>query len=172
MDGTGKERDPWQRTNYLLCKGLNDGELYTFTTSSKGGLDAVARLCKDYVPFLAQRPNDWPVIEIGTDSYAHPNKDFGRIKVPTFKIVGFEPKAVFAPDLGEQHQVVMDDDADVDEFPEEVAERLRPSRRRSRRPSATGSKEKPAAGLRPRRRVTPFEARQSKGHNNDANSER
>ena len=105
-------------TNYLLMKGANDGELYTFTTSSKGGLDAVARLCKDYVPFMAQKPNEWPVIEIGHDSYAHPNKDFGRIKVPTFKIVGFAPKASFAPDLGEQHQVVMDDDADVDEFPE------------------------------------------------------
>ena len=53
VDGTGKERDPWQRTNYLLMKGANDGELYTFTTSSKGGLDAVARLCKDYAPFMA-----------------------------------------------------------------------------------------------------------------------
>jgi len=126
VDGTGKERDPWQRTNYLLMKGANDGELYTFTTSSKGGLDAVARLCKDYAPFMAQKPSEWPVIEIGHDSYAHPNKDFGRIKVPTFKIVGFAPKASFAPDLGEQglplqHQVVMDDDADVDEFPEPEA---------------------------------------------------
>ena len=49
VDGNGKERDPWQKTNYLLLKGVHDGELYTFTTSSKGGLDAVARLCKDYV---------------------------------------------------------------------------------------------------------------------------
>ena len=52
------------------------------------------------------------MIEIGHDSYAHPNKDFGRIKVPTFKIVGFAPKAAFAPDLGEQ-QLPIDDDADV-----------------------------------------------------------
>jgi len=125
VDSTGKERDPWQRTNYLLCKGLNDGELYTFTTSSKGGLDAVARLCKDYAPFMATKPNEWPVIEIGTDSYAHPNKDFGRIKVPTFKIAGFEPKATFAPDLGEQQ------DADVDELPE-VAPAPKPAAKRNR----------------------------------------
>jgi hypothetical protein len=121
VDADGKERDPWVKTNYLLLKGVHDGELYTFTTSSKGGLDAIARLCKDYVPLWQQRPNDWPVIEIGGDAYAHPNKDFGRIKVPTFKIVSFEPKTAFAPDLGEQHQVVMDDNADVDEFPEPEA---------------------------------------------------
>jgi len=134
VDSTGKERDPWQRTNYLLCKGLNDGELYTFTTSSKGGLDAVARLCKDYAPFMATKPNEWPVIEIGTDGYAHPNKDFGRIKVPTFKIAGFEPKATFAPDLGEQQLPSIEDDmnANVDEFPEVVAPAPKPAAKRNR----------------------------------------
>jgi hypothetical protein len=131
VDGTGKERDPWQRTNYLLLKGESDGELYTFTTSSKGGLDAVAKLCKDYAPYLVQKPNDWPVIEIGSDSYAHPNKDFGRIKVPTFKIIGFEPKAIFAPDLGEQQLPI--DDANDDEFPEVVAKpALKPAAKRNR----------------------------------------
>jgi hypothetical protein len=115
VDAEGKEKDPWVKTNYLLLKGVHDGELYTFTSSSKGGLDAVAKLCKDYVPLWIQRPNEWPVIEIGGDSYLHPIKDRGRIKVPTFKIIGFEPKAIFAPDLGE---MPVDDDANVDEFPE------------------------------------------------------
>ena len=147
---TGKERDPWQQTNYLLMKGAQDGELYTFTTSSKGGLDAVAQALQGLRAVHGdQRPNEWPVIEIGHDSYAHPNKDFGRIKVPTFKIVGFAPKASFAPDLGEQHQVVMDDDA----LMSMSFRRSRPSPRQSQLPRRTGSREvnggsikRPAAG--------------------------
>lgn len=118
VDAVGKERDPWVKTNYLLLKGVHDGELYTFTTSSGGGLDAIAELCKQYVPHWQQRPNDWPVVEIGGTSYLHSNKSIGRVKTPTLKIVGFEPKTAFAPDLGEQQTPVMASDeldANIDE---------------------------------------------------------
>jgi hypothetical protein len=117
VDAAGKERDPWQKTNYLLLKGCHDGELYTFTTSSGGGLDAIAQLCKLYVPLWIQRPNEWPIIEIGGSSYLHSNKSIGRVKTPTFKIVGFEPKTVFQPDLGEQ-QLPIYDGSPNEEFPE------------------------------------------------------
>jgi hypothetical protein len=99
VDAQGKERDPWQFSNYLLLKGTGeDDELYTFTASSKGGLNSLGDLCKAYGKALAQRPDEYPVISIGVNSYNHPNKEYGRIKVPTFAIVGWAPKNVFADD--------------------------------------------------------------------------
>ena len=97
-DETGKARDPWQMSNYLLMQGTgdDDGELYTFTTSSRGGLNAVGDLCLKYGKMGRQKPNQYPVVKIGTGSYLHSNKAFGRIKYPTFTIVGWVPKAAFA----------------------------------------------------------------------------
>ena len=99
VDDRGEPRDPWQFSNYLLMKGTgDDDELYTFTTSSKGGLNALGDLCKSYGKAMAQRPNEYPVIEIGVRAYDHANRSYGRIKVPTFEIKGWAPKAVFAED--------------------------------------------------------------------------
>ena len=98
VDATGQQRDPWQFSNYLLMKGVVDNELYTFTTSSRGGLNALGDLCKVYGKALPQRPSEYPVIAIGVNAYDHPNRSFGRIKVPTFQVVGWAPKAVFAED--------------------------------------------------------------------------
>jgi hypothetical protein len=98
-DDRGDPRDPWQFSNYLLLKGTGDDtELYTFTTSSKGGLNALGDLCKSYGKAMAQRPDAYPVIAIGVNAYDHPNRSYGRIKVPTFQVVGWAPKAVFAED--------------------------------------------------------------------------
>jgi hypothetical protein len=120
VDISGKERDPWAKTNLLLLKSSENGELYTFTTSSKGGLDAMALLCKAYGQSMRAHPDEWPVIEIGSDSYAHPKKDLGRIKVPTFKIIAWTSKDVFLESLGEPAVTDMIDMEDVAavEFPE------------------------------------------------------
>ena len=97
VDLAGEPRDPWQFSNYLLLKGTGgDSELYTFTTSSKGGLDALGELCKAYGAAMAQRPDEYPVVALGVNAYDHPNRALGRIKVPVFKIVGWAPKGVFA----------------------------------------------------------------------------
>jgi hypothetical protein len=96
VDSQGKERDPWQFSNYLLLWGVDDAELYTFATSSRGGLNAIGDLCKVYGKQMAQHPDEFPIIEMGVTSYNHPNKEFGRIKVPVLKIVGWENRAVFA----------------------------------------------------------------------------
>jgi hypothetical protein len=101
VDDNGKPRDPWQLSNYLLVKGMADGELYTFTTGSKGGRDAVGDLCKAFGGVMAQHPDEYPVVAIGVRSYEHPNRSYGRIKTPEFKIVGWLGKDTFAADLGE-----------------------------------------------------------------------
>jgi hypothetical protein len=98
-DTDGRERDPWQFSNYVLFKGDGDGELYTFTTSSRGGLNAIGDLCKSYGKAVRQRPDQYPVVAIGSGSYQHPNRDYGRIKYPTFEIVNWVSKDVFAEDV-------------------------------------------------------------------------
>ena len=100
VDAQGKSRDPWQFTNYLLLKepgadGSKDENLFTFATSSRGGLNCVGELCKQYGKEMRSRPDQYPIVEIGTGSYNHPNKEFGRIKFPTMKVVGWEPRSDF-----------------------------------------------------------------------------
>jgi len=98
-DESGKARDPWQLSNYLLMQD-EDGQLYTFTTNSRGGLNAVGDLCLKYGKASRQRPDQYPVVAIGTGSYLHSNKAYGRIKYPMFEVVGWKHKSVFA-DLAE-----------------------------------------------------------------------
>lgn len=101
-DEQGRERDPWQFSNYLILKtpdGKDEDSLFTFTTSSRGGLNAIGELCKAYGKIMRQKPDEFPVIELGVDSYNHPKKEYGRIKVPTFKVAGWAPKADFVAAL-------------------------------------------------------------------------
>ncbi len=92
VDDQGQQRDPWQFSNYLVLANPETKELYTFTTSSRGGLNAIGELSKTYGKEMRQRPNEWPVIALNIDSYNHPNKQFGRIKIPVFSITGWVTK--------------------------------------------------------------------------------
>ena len=99
VDSQGKERDPWQFSNYLILKDPDGEELYTFATSSRGGLNAIGELCKGYGKAMRQRPDEYPVVELGVGSYQHSNKEFGRIKFPILKIVDWASKVEFAQAL-------------------------------------------------------------------------
>lgn len=99
-DADGKPRDPWQLTNQVLFKvpgkKRSDDVLFTFTTSSYGGISNLGKLCKAYGTSMRQHPDENPVIEIGVEKYKHSNAQYGTIKNPTFTIVGWEKKALFA----------------------------------------------------------------------------
>ncbi|MBO4228150.1 hypothetical protein [Bradyrhizobium neotropicale] len=102
VDDKGNERDPWQETYYLLLMGTGDdhGELYTYAASSKGGRDAIAELCKEYSKGKRKQKGEmYPVVALGSDSYPHPKKEYGRIKTPVLKIVGWVATSVF-DDIG------------------------------------------------------------------------
>ena len=87
-------RDPWQFTNYLPM--MNEkGELFTFTTGSRGGISAIAGLARRYANHRRRHPDVLPLIALGVDSYQHPNREFGRIKFPVFAPAGYSPKAGF-----------------------------------------------------------------------------
>jgi hypothetical protein len=105
LDDKEQPRDPWQFSNYLIMKtpGDNDPEeaLFTFTVSSKGGIGAIGELCKAYGKMMRTRPDQFPVVKLEVGSYAHSNKQFGRIKFPILEIVGWQPKTEFAEVLGQ-----------------------------------------------------------------------
>ena len=92
-------RDPWQLTNYLILKEPNGDRLFTFATSSKGGMSAIGKLCGVYGKRLRSKPNDFPVIALNVDSYKHSNKSYGKIFVPDFEVVSWSDKGAFADAL-------------------------------------------------------------------------
>jgi hypothetical protein len=91
-DTDGKPRDPWQFVNYLVLKNGKSGEYYTFTTSSRGGLNTIGDLCRHYARDVKQHPDCFPIVALRSDSYTHPNKAFGRIKIPVLAVVGRAPR--------------------------------------------------------------------------------
>jgi hypothetical protein len=63
-------------------------KLWTFATSSRGGIGALGQISKAYGKEMRQRPGEFPVVALGSSSYQHPNRSYGRIKVPTFEFTG------------------------------------------------------------------------------------
>lgn len=103
-DEQGRERDPWQFSNYLIMKspdGKDEDSLFTFTTSSRGGLNAIGELCKAYGKAMRQRPDEFPIVALKVGSYQHSNKAYGRIKFPIFEVVGWAAKSDFAEALSD-----------------------------------------------------------------------
>ena len=70
-------------------------QLYTFTTSSRGGISAIAGLSRRYANHRRHHPDVFPLIALGVDSYQHPNREYGRIKFPVFAPAGYAPKKDF-----------------------------------------------------------------------------
>jgi hypothetical protein len=100
VDKDGKPKDPWQFTNYLPMLNETSG-LCTFTTSSRGGVTAVAKLVRLYAQHRKRHPEVFPLIKIGVDSYQHKIRDLGRIKFPVFEPAGYVPKTDFLAALAE-----------------------------------------------------------------------
>jgi hypothetical protein len=90
-DDEGEPRDPWQFTNTLVLVDPETKDLFTFTTSSKGGLNAVGHLALKYGEHMRQKPDEAPIIELGGGSYKHPNKKYGEIRFPILKRVDWIP---------------------------------------------------------------------------------
>jgi hypothetical protein len=91
----GQPKDPWQFANYLPLMTA-DGTLYTFTTSSRGGLGAVGDLARRYAKHRRKHDDVFPLVALDVDSYKHQNKSYGIIKVPQFTPAGWESKNKFA----------------------------------------------------------------------------
>lgn len=86
----GTQDDPWQLTNYLILTTPKGERVFTYAPSSKGGLSAIGELAEQYGKMMRQKPDQFPVIEIGSTSYKH--EKYGRVHKPVLKVVGWTKK--------------------------------------------------------------------------------
>jgi hypothetical protein len=80
--------DPWRWIAALSLFDLETHEIFLFTTSSMGGLDATGVLAEAYADNVAAHPEDvnrLPVVELASDSYV--NTKGKKIFNPIFDIV-------------------------------------------------------------------------------------
>lgn len=131
-DKDGKPQDPWNFTNELPMADPETGEQMTLSVSSKGGIGAMGNLCKAYGREYRTRDGLVPVIELGRDSYKHP--EYGKTYVPVLTIVDWiandgVPQPAAKPDDDEPDSNVNDAAATSAEKPAAEA-----------KPAATGSK--------------------------------
>src|SRR5262249_632065 len=82
-DSGGEPRDPWQITYYLPMMD-ETMQVFTFTTTSRGGANAIGGVCRSYSRSLQAHAKEFPVIELQCNSYEHSKREFGRIKYPEF----------------------------------------------------------------------------------------
>ena len=113
LDTEGRPKDPWQFGNTLILKEQDGTQLYTFNAGSKGSIGMIGKLCGDYGKQMRQRPNDFPIVEIGRSHYMHPV--YKKTYVPEMKIVGWAPKSdVIAAIDGEAAENAANQQADVE----------------------------------------------------------
>lgn len=156
VDDQGRPRDPWQFSNYIVMKDPGQDptaeNLYTFATSSKGGLGAIGALCREYGKEMRRRPDEYPIVRLGGDSYRH--AQYGRTHVPTLTIIGWEPKGQFNQDAIEAARASQGQGEDSDDAPSAPtapvvpAQEAEPSRAQRQAEPA----QRQAAGGRSRRR--------------------
>jgi hypothetical protein len=95
------DNDPWQATVAVPLLDLNDGALFTFTTSSQGGKDCVANLLDAFSNNLEMHPGDarkLPLVALSRDSYKHAS--YGKVAIPLFDVVKWiEPPPDLKPIL-------------------------------------------------------------------------
>jgi hypothetical protein len=92
-DKNGVERDPWQPSNMVVMreigtKGDTEG-VFTFATSSRGGINAIGVLSKRYGSKIREDEEAMPIVELKADSYMHRIKKLGEIDIPILNIVGW-----------------------------------------------------------------------------------
>jgi hypothetical protein len=80
-------KDPWAFTIIAAMKD-DEGVLLKFSTSAKGGENAIRILCRDWRRQRDKHPGMVPVIKLGSDSYLH-KIHRTEVIIPTFAIVGW-----------------------------------------------------------------------------------
>jgi hypothetical protein len=93
-DASGELRDPWALTEYLPMVDEQQ-EVFTFSRSSRGGLNAIADLARHYGRNMKNNLGMFPTASLEVGTYQHTKSQYGRIKFPTFKPTGWELKDTF-----------------------------------------------------------------------------
>ena len=84
------------------------GQEFIFTTGSRGGVGAIGRLSTKYAWQRHKQSDKLPIIEIGSDSYKHPQ--YGDVPFPVFQLVRWESEdALIAGETGADLDTELDD---------------------------------------------------------------
>jgi len=110
-DRNGQPRDPWQFSNRFILFDPKVKQLFTFPTQSAGGVDACGNLAALYGKHVRAKPRELPVVALERSSYMHPNREFGKIYKPVFKLVGWIDRASFDAALAADAEAALADDA-------------------------------------------------------------
>lgn len=96
-DKEGSPRDPWQETALLPLVDPKTKKVFTYSTSSWSGRGAVGGLLKEFAAHVRQKPNELPILTLGSGVKKSRDPEIGRYKVPLLKIVGWtDGKAAMA----------------------------------------------------------------------------
>ena len=105
----GRPRDPWQFTNTIVLVELETSNLFTYSTASRGGLDAIGQLALKYGERLRQHPGEVPVVELDRSKYQHSDRKVGEVRIPILRIVDWIPLKDLPPlDGGPQTDLLSD----------------------------------------------------------------
>jgi hypothetical protein len=74
-DANGDARDPWAFVNRFVLIRPDDNTVFTFSTSSRGGINAIGELCKTYSRAV---PGKYPLVSLDVGSYSHSDPRVGR----------------------------------------------------------------------------------------------
>jgi hypothetical protein len=91
-DADGNPKDPWRFANDLVLVAPDMGEIYTYSTSSRGGLDAIGALCRSHAKTPAGK---YPLVRLAGGAYQHRDRTRGRVKFPIFDVVKLVDAAPF-----------------------------------------------------------------------------
>jgi hypothetical protein len=95
----GRAKDPWQSTRTMAM--VIDDEVCTFSTTSAGGKGFIADLVEQYGLAIERGvTGKLPKIELTVGSYLHKNRSYGRIKIPTFKLLDWVSDAKYLALIG------------------------------------------------------------------------
>ncbi|HZZ23598.1 MAG TPA: hypothetical protein VFE60_13950 [Roseiarcus sp.] len=84
---SGDKQDPWRSSRFVYLVDPQSAEVYTFTTSSIGGIGAVSDLAEKIGRRRAVHPGATPLVQLAA---AEMPTRFGRKSRPVFKVVDWE----------------------------------------------------------------------------------
>jgi hypothetical protein len=115
-DDRGDPRDPYALTNEITIVSADKSKVFTFTTSSRGGLSALGEISKAYGARMRAHPTQVPLVKLDVNTYLHLNKAFGRIKTPRFTIVDWVEVGQYAKAAGVSNNSGYNDEIDDPPF--------------------------------------------------------
>ena len=80
----GKPKDPWQNTRFVYFVDPVSAEVFTFSTSSWGGRQAVNDLAEQIQRVRYGKPGASPLVELHAEPWL---TKFGRKSKPFFKVI-------------------------------------------------------------------------------------